>query len=119
MRISVFGLGYVGAVCAACLANRGHMVVGIDKSEAKVNAIRAGRSPIIERELNELIVNAVTGGSLTATTNIGLAVRSTDLSLVCVGTPSQGNGALNLTSVETVSTEIGEALRAKLRATTL
>lgn len=113
MRISVFGLGYVGTVCAACFAERGHFVVGIDKAEAKVDAIRAGRSPIIERDINELVERTVKRGDLTATGDAAEAVRSTDISIVCVGTPSQPNGALSLAAIEAVSTEIGQAIRSK------
>ena len=113
MNISVFGLGYVGTVCAACLADRGHTVIGVDKAESKVTAIRDGRSPIIEQDLNELIENGVKRGRLTATMESEEAVKSTDLSIVCVGTPSQTNGALSLAAIETVSTEIGSAMRGK------
>ena len=88
MKISVFGLGYVGTVCAACLAQRGHYVVGTDKAEAKVAAICAGRSPIIERDIDELVAKGVKSGNLIATMNAAEAVKSTDLSIVCVGTPS-------------------------------
>jgi GDP-mannose 6-dehydrogenase len=113
MRISVFGLGYVGTVCAACLAERGHTVIGVDKAESKVNAIQAGHSPVIERGVNELIQNGVRRRKLTATTDPDEAVSSTDLSIICVGTPSQTNGALSLDAIETVSSEIGGAIRTK------
>ena len=94
MRISVFGLGYVGTVCAACLADRGHTVVGIDKAAAKVDLIRSGRSPVVEREIDEIVERTVKSGHLTATSDVHRGGRSTDLSLVCVGTPSRRNGAL-------------------------
>jgi GDP-mannose 6-dehydrogenase len=113
MRISVFGLGYVGTVCAACLAQRGHSVIAIDKAEAKVDAISSGRSPIVERDINELVEETVRHGNLRATLDGAEAVRSTEMSIVCVGTPSQPNGALSLTAIETVSSEIGHALRSK------
>jgi GDP-mannose 6-dehydrogenase len=113
MRISVFGLGYVGTVCAACLADRGHTVVGIDKATAKVDLIRSRRSPVLEREIDEIVERTVKSGRLTATADVNEAVRSTDLSLVCVGTPSRRNGALGLAAIEAVSTEIGQALRSK------
>jgi GDP-mannose 6-dehydrogenase len=113
MRISVLGLGYVGTVCAACLADRGHTVIGTDKAEAKVNAISAGRSPIIERDIQELVGRTVKGGSLSAMLDGAAAVAATDLSIVCVGTPSQPNGALDLAAVKAVSTEIGQAIRSK------
>ena len=113
MRISVFGLGYVGTVCAACLADRGHTVIGIDKAAAKVDLIRSGRSPVVEREIDEIVERTVKSGHLTATADVTEAVKGTDLSLVCVGTPSRRNGALGLAAIEAVSTEIGEAIRSK------
>jgi GDP-mannose 6-dehydrogenase len=114
MRISVFGLGYVGTVCAACLADRGHKVIGVDKAAAKVDLIRSGRSPVVERQIDALVKRTVETGHLTASADAIQAVESTDMSLVCVGTPSRRNGALSLTAVEAVSTEIGEAIRSKL-----
>jgi GDP-mannose 6-dehydrogenase len=113
MRISVFGLGYVGSVCAACLADQGHTVIGVDSSESKVDLIRSGQAPIIEPEIGELVRQTVNSGRLTATLDSAEAVASTDMSIVCVGTPSQPNGALGLSAVKTVSTEIGEAIRVK------
>ena len=100
MRISVFGLGYVGTVCAACLADRSHTVIGIDKDDAKVDLVRSGRSPIVERQIDELIEKTVGRGRLTATNDAIEAVKSTDMSIVCVGTPSRRNGALSLTAIE-------------------
>jgi GDP-mannose 6-dehydrogenase len=113
MRISVLGLGYVGTVCAACLADRGYTVVGTDKAAAKVDSIRSGRSPVVEREIDEIVERTVESGRLTATADLTEAVKSTDLSLVCVGTPSRRNGALGLAAIEAVSTEIGQSLRSK------
>jgi GDP-mannose 6-dehydrogenase len=114
MRISVFGLGYVGTVCAACLAQRGHSVIGVDRIDTKVDLIRSGRSPVIEREIDRLVATTVQSGHLTATTDAIEAVKSSDMSIVCVGTPGQRNGALGLTAVEAVSTEIGQALHSKV-----
>ena len=114
MRISVFGLGYVGTVCAACLAQRGHNVIGVDKIDTKVDLIRSGRSPVIEREIDSIVATTVQSGHLTATVDAIEAVKSTDMSIVCVGTPGKRNGALGLTAVEAVSTEIGQALRSKV-----
>ena len=114
MRISVFGLGYVGTVCAACLAQRGHNVIGVDKIDTKVDLIRSGRSPVIEREIDSIVATTVQSGHLTATVDATEAVKSTDMSIVCVGTPGKRNGALGLTAVEAVSTEIGQALRSKV-----
>jgi len=113
MRISVFGLGYVGTVCAACLADQGHDVIGVDKSESKVELIRLGRSPIVERDIDDFVARSASSRRLTATLDATEAVASTDISFVCVGTPSRSNGALDLTGVDTVATEIGRAIRIK------
>lgn len=113
MKISIFGLGYVGAVSAACFAANGHEVVGVDRVDAKVDLINAGRAPIIERDLDRLIAQAVGNGSLRATADARDAVLSTDLSMICVGTPSRSNGNLDLAQVEAVSSEIGTALNEK------
>jgi len=126
MRISIFGLGYVGAVSAGCLAERGHTVVGVDISEAKVGTLAAGKSPILEAGLDELLLKHVKSGRLTATTNAAAAVEGTDLSLVCVGTPSAADGSPDLTAVVRVCEEIGRAIAKKqgghvvaIRSTTL
>lgn len=113
MRISVFGLGYVGAVSAACLARDGHHVVGVDPNETKVSLINSGRSPIIEKGLEDLIGSAVAGGRLKAVTDAQTAIQGSDLSLVCVGTPSEANGSLNLHFVRAVCEEIGRCLRTR------
>jgi len=113
MRISIFGMGYVGAVCAGCLANRGHSVIGVDISDVKVDLINAGRSPIVEPGLEDLLRSGVASGRIRATTDTADAVRSSELSMICVGTPSLRNGDLDLHYVENVATEIGAALRDK------
>ena len=113
MRISVFGLGYVGTVCAACLADQGHEVIGVDKSESKVELIRFGRSPIVERDIDDLVARSVKNRRLTATLDATEAVASSDISFICVGTPSRPNGALDLSGVDTVAAEIGRAIRVK------
>ena len=113
MKISVFGLGYVGTVCAACLAERGHTVVGVDKSEIKIDLVRSGRSPIIERGIDDLVRKMVDTGRLTATAYKPDVIAATDMSIVCVGTPSRENGSLALEAIETVANEIGQAIRAK------
>ncbi len=113
MRISVFGLGYVGCVSSACLADQGHEVIGVDISEFKVDAIKAGRSPIIEKGLDELISRAVERGSLTATADVRGAVAGTELSLICVGTPSGGSGEIDMSYVYRVAGSIGAALKDK------
>ncbi len=104
------GLGYVGCVSAACLAASGHRVIGVDVNPVKVESIRAGLSPIVERGLGELIAEQVASGCLIATTSTREAVAASNLSLVCVGTPSRSNGSLDLTYLENVCREIGEAL---------
>jgi GDP-mannose 6-dehydrogenase len=113
MKISVFGLGYVGTVCSASLADRGHEVVGVEKSKIKVSLIQSGRSPIVEPDIDELVRRNTAAGRLTATVNANDAVRRTDMSIVCVGTPSQSNGSPDLTAIEAVSKEIGHAISAK------
>jgi GDP-mannose 6-dehydrogenase len=113
MRVSVFGLGYVGSVTAACLASDGHTVVGVDINPLKVEQIDAGRSPVIEPGLEELIAEGRREHRLTATFDAAEAVTSTDVSVICVGTPSNGNGSLHTGHVEAVARRLGEALRAK------
>lgn len=112
MNIAVFGLGYVGCVTAACLAQRGHRVVGVDINPDKVEAINRGQSPIQERGIDGLIASAVAGGWLRATINVGQAVDQAALCMVCVGTPSTPQGGLDLAFVERVCGEIGAALGA-------
>src|SRR3954469_7446867 len=111
--VSVFGLGYVGCVSAACLAREGHAVVGVDVSKSKVDMINAGTATIVEQGIGELVAEMVAAKKLSATTNVADAVKRTNISLVCVGTPSQANGGLDLAYVERVSAEIGAALKEK------
>jgi GDP-mannose 6-dehydrogenase len=113
MKVSVFGLGYVGCVSAACLAKDGHQVVGVDANEFKVDLVAGGRSPVIEPRLEELIQAGVKSGDLRAIRDGAQAVRESDASVICVGTPSNGNGSLNLMFVEQVCREIGAALADK------
>ncbi len=113
MKIAVFGLGYVGCVSAACLARQGHRVVGVDNNPEKVARIRRGESPILEAGVPEMIAEAVRRGSMEATTDAAEAVANADVSLVCVGTPSNENGSLSLESVREVCREIGAALRSR------
>jgi len=112
-KISVFGLGYVGVVTASCLANDGHFVLGVDPNETKVNLVREGKSPIIEPRTTELIQKAIAKGRLRATTNPIQSVMETEVSLICVGTPSQSNGDLDLKHIYRVSEQIGTALKEK------
>jgi len=92
--LSVFGLGYVGCVSAACFASRGHRVVGVDLDPAKVDRLGRGVAPIVEEHIGELVEDVVAAGHLTVTTDWEPAVHETDISLVCVGTPSSRGGRL-------------------------
>jgi GDP-mannose 6-dehydrogenase len=108
MDITVFGMGYVGCVTAACLGEMGHSVTGVDLQEAKVSLVNAGKSPVVEPGLTDLIVRGVDGGRLRATQR---AQALGDVSLVCVGTPGKDNGSLDLSQMERVISEIGDLLR--------
>lgn len=126
MNISIFGLGYVGAVSAGCFAQRGHRVIGVDVSPVKVELLATGKSPILEAGLEPMLAEAVAQGRLTATTDAARAINETELSFICVGTPGQRDGAPDLNSVLRVCEEIGAALRGKddghivvIRSTTL
>jgi GDP-mannose 6-dehydrogenase len=110
MKVSVFGLGYVGSVTAASLAADGHQVVGVDINADKVAQVNAGRSPIVEPGLNDLLARAVALGSLRATTDGALAVHDSETSLLCVGTPSRRNGSLDLSHLIRVCEQVGAAL---------
>jgi len=110
VNVSVFGLGYVGSVTAACLARDGHTVVGVDTSPAKVAMVQAGRAPVLEPGLDALLGQMVAAGRLRATSDAAAAIVGSDVSLVCVGTPSRANGSLELHYVERVAAEIGAAL---------
>jgi GDP-mannose 6-dehydrogenase len=117
MRVSVFGLGYVGCVTAACLARAGHQVVGVDVNRQKVEMVNEGRSPLVEPGLGELIAQVVARGGLRATASTAEAVRVTDLALICVGTPGRASGQLDTSAVERVGEEIGRALAGRDRYT--
>lgn len=113
MEISIFGLGYVGAVTAACLTERGHTVIGVDPQQEKLDAINAGRAPILEPELDELLGKAKKAGLLSATDNVELAVRASTVSIVCVGTPSLDSGGLDLRFVREVCEQIASEVLKK------
>ena len=119
MQVVVVGLGYVGSVCSACLASRGHTVVGVDTSRFKVDCLQRGESPIVEKGLGELIAEARAAGRLRATTDIREALPGADVVLVCVGTPSAEDGSLNLDHVRRACAEVGSALKTTGRFTTV
>ena len=111
MRIAVFGMGYVGCVSAACLTDLGHEVIGVDVNRDKLAMVREGRSPVIEPGLDALLAKGVAGGKLTVCENPAAAVAASDLSMICVGTPSRANGDLDTTYIHHVVEEIGTGLR--------
>ena len=113
LSVSIFGLGYVGSVSAACFASMGHKVIGVDVSRAKVEMLDSGRTPIVEARMGELVAEANRAGLLRATTDATEAVLNSDVSFVCVGTPSLKNGKLDLSHIESVAREIGAAIRQK------
>jgi GDP-mannose 6-dehydrogenase len=113
LRISIFGMGYVGTVSAGCLAQDGHEVIGVDPVHTKVDLINAGRSPIVEEDIGQMIAAAVQARQLRATSDANEAIQQTELSFVCVGTPSQANGNLDLTYIRRVCEMIGDALKNK------
>ena len=119
MRVSIFGLGYVGCVSAACLADAGHEVIGVDVNEAKIRAINAGESPIVEPGLAALVKRTVAAGRLMATADAEVAVNETDLALVCVGTPGRANGQLDTDALVGVCKAIGRVLRTTNRPFTV
>ncbi len=110
MRISIFGMGYVGCVTGACFAEMGHQVSGVEPSQVKVDLINSGKSPIVEKDLDTLITKVVQTGSFKATTDWEQAIKEADLALVCVGTPSRMNGSIDLRFVKRVCEQIGTAL---------
>lgn len=113
MRISIFGIGYVGIVSSVCLAGLGHQVVSTDVSRAKVERVRRGQSPIVEKYIDALVADAVAEGRLTATHDAAAAVAASDLSMVCVGTPSAADGSVAFDAVDAVIDEIGAAIASK------
>ena len=113
MKLSVFGIGYVGCVSAACFAKAGHDVIGVDVNPTKVEILNSGKSPIVEEGIAELIAEVVKAGGLRATTDSAEAIANSEVSLVCVGTPSNPNGSLDLRYVKRVCEEIGAAIGTK------
>ncbi len=113
MNISIFGLGYVGCVSATCLAENGHKVIGVDINQNKIHIINSGKSPVIEKDIDRIFKKVVAAKKLIATRDGKEAVRNSEISMVCVGTPSNDNGSLNLNYVKRVCAEIGAGLREK------
>jgi GDP-mannose 6-dehydrogenase len=111
--ISIFGLGYVGAVTAACFTSRGYKVIGVDPNPQKVDRIQSGLSPIVEAEVAEIIASAKSAGLISATLDAQEAISNSDISFISVGTPSQRNGKLELSHIRNVCSDIGRALKHK------
>jgi GDP-mannose 6-dehydrogenase len=113
VKISVFGLGYVGSVSAACLAQGGHEVIGVDIDDAKLKMLAEGHAPVVEPGLNDLVRNGFEAGKLTVTNDTRRAILDSEISWICVGTPSERNGDVSLVALESVCREIGKALAQK------
>ena len=113
MNISIFGLGYVGAVSLACLARDGHAVIGVDIDPAKLELIRSGKTPVVEEGMVELMAQVAASGRLSVTTNVVHAVLRSEVSLICVGTPSAPNGSQDQSAILKLTHELGRAMRAK------
>src|ERR1700689_4199257 len=111
--VSIFGLGYVGAVTAACLAHKGHKILGVDTNASKVESLEAGKSPILEPKMEEMCAQSTRPAARAATSDSNRAIAETEISFIAVGTPSQRNGKLDLGGIEHVCREIGEALKKK------
>jgi GDP-mannose 6-dehydrogenase len=119
MKISIFGLGYVGVVTAACLAREGHQVIGVDINREKIEGIMAGKSPIVEDKIADIIADNVSRGTLKATMDAKAAFNDTEVSMICVGTPSKDNGDVELTYVLRVAEKLGQLLKNKKEFHTL
>jgi GDP-mannose 6-dehydrogenase len=113
MKISIFGLGYVGAVSLACLARDGHFVTGVDIDKAKLDLIRAGKTPVVEEGMVDLMARVAASGRVSVTDDVAQAVSASELSLICVGTPSAANGSQDLGATLSVARQLGRAIRTK------
>lgn len=113
MKISIFGLGYVGAVSLACLSRDGHDVIGVDIERTKLDLIMAGKTPVVEEGMVDLMTQVAASGKVTVTTDAQAAVRDSEISLVCVGTPSAANGSQDQSAILRLAEEIGRALVSK------
>src|SRR3954463_4364955 len=112
-KISIFGLGYVGAVSLACLARDGHEMTGVDIDEAKLEMLRRGQAPIVETGIQELTRSVIRHGNVTVTDSVRDAILASDVSFVCVGTPARSNGSQNLDAITRVAEQIGSVLAEK------
>ncbi|MBL8483971.1 MAG: GDP-mannose dehydrogenase, partial [Rhodocyclaceae bacterium] len=110
MKISIFGLGYVGAVSMACLARDGHHVIGVDVEPAKLDLIRSGKTPVVEEGMIELVASVVASGRVQVTTDAAQALQDSEVSLICVGTPSAANGSQDQSAVLRLAADLGRAL---------
>jgi GDP-mannose 6-dehydrogenase len=113
MNISIFGLGYVGAVSLACLARDGHRVIGVDIDQAKLDLIAGGKTPVVEEGMVDLMAQVVASGRVSVTRDVGKAVAESEISFICVGTPSAPNGSQDQAAIVRISEELGRAMRAK------
>jgi GDP-mannose 6-dehydrogenase len=113
LNISIFGLGYVGAVSLACLARDGHRVVGVDVDQAKLDLIAAGKTPVVEEGMVQLMTDVIASGRVSVTRSVRDAVMLTDLSLICVGTPSAPNGSQDQSAMLALAEDLGSAIRDK------
>lgn len=114
MKISIFGLGYVGAVSLACLARDGHQVIGVDIDPTKLRQIQEGRTPVVEEGMVDLLESVVSSGRVTVTSDVQRAVRESDLSMICVGTPSAANGSQDQSAVPRIAADLGRAMTTKI-----
>src|SRR5687768_6599346 len=115
MHISIFGLGYVGCVSVGCLAKNGHQVIGVDVNAFKAELINSGKATILEKDIDKIIKEEFDNGRIAATTCADEAVQNTDISIICVGTPSSANGHLNLSYIYKTAEQIGKAIKTKER----
>ncbi|MBN2735783.1 MAG: nucleotide sugar dehydrogenase [Spirochaetales bacterium] len=113
MRISIFGLGYVGVVSAACLSSAGHTIIGVDINNTKIEMMNSGKSPIIEKDVEKILAESIKNNLIRATIDTDEAILNTDYSLICVGTPSNKNGSLDIKYIESVTKQIAQALKKK------
>src|SRR5438046_349865 len=113
MKISIFGLGYVGAVSLACLARDGHSVIGVDIDKAKLDLIRDGKTPVVEEGMVDLMARVAASGRVSVTTDVIQAVLDSELSLICVGTPSAPNGSQDQSAIVKLAHDLGRAMRGK------